>query len=300
MDYFNLVESFQDFRGHETGEGQCSSVEELRPSDFPAIVAYQSHKVNLSPEVFNFYVPDQSLVVAIRLSGASVLKQHCSGQTTLIRASSACLYAPGKYSMVFGRGLRSTLFLVFQPQLVPGIQLLVDRAAHQLVSSCFDVEEPLIADKLLRICKSGRPQSYFTYAAVLSEALSVLNQPIKLEQYSISRDSIFQQLIQKVEESPNANWNTATAADVCGYSVFHFSRTFRSRTGIGFSDYLNIVRTRTAVEAIFERGESCKRAIAASGFSSEPIANRVLRKELGFTLHELCSLLDNRELRVAS
>lgn len=80
------------------------------------------------------------------------------------------------------------------------------------------------------------------------------------------------------------------AADVAGFSKYHFSRLFKQYTGTTFYDYLTFRRIRRAEELLSSGGYSIIDVALASGFSSTAAFNRSFKKLKNCTPTEYCSL----------
>lgn len=88
------------------------------------------------------------------------------------------------------------------------------------------------------------------------------------------------------------------AADVAGFSKYHFSRLFKQYTGTTFYDYLTLRRIRRAEELLSSSGYSIIDVALASGFSSTAAFNRTFKKLKNCTPTEYCALCrqDNRNI----
>ncbi len=81
--------------------------------------------------------------------------------------------------------------------------------------------------------------------------------------------------------------NFSDAASFSGFSEGYFSRTFHSKIGVSFSQYLNIIKTKRAVDILTapETKNSYSMAEVAiySGFNTIRTFNRVFKRITGYS-----------------
>ncbi|MFX6834700.1 helix-turn-helix domain-containing protein, partial [Acinetobacter baumannii] len=82
-------------------------------------------------------------------------------------------------------------------------------------------------------------------------------------------------------------WSLKRAADMVGYSTFHFSRTFRAVTKLGFPDYVDRARTDFAVNLILNNEEHFDAVAQQSGFATTSSLRSALKEHLGLLPSEL-------------
>jgi AraC-like DNA-binding protein len=103
----------------------------------------------------------------------------------------------------------------------------------------------------------------------------------------IGQDSPFEELLEEVRKSPNESWSLKRAADMVGYSTFHFSRTFRAVTKLGVPDYVDRARTDFAVDRILNSEDSYDAVAQQSGFGTTSSLRSALKEHLGLLPSEL-------------
>lgn len=99
---------------------------------------------------------------------------------------------------------------------------------------------------------------------------------------------VFSALLAEVDATPDRVWNLQEAADQAGYSPFHFSRTFKQQIGCGFHEYVDRLRTETAVMCLLEGG-ALSDAVARAGFSTARSLRESLKDYLGLLPGDLRS-----------
>lgn len=99
--------------------------------------------------------------------------------------------------------------------------------------------------------------------------------------------TLYNDLIQKINKE-FAYITFTDAASWCGYSPSHFSKMFKTLSGMNFSDYLNIIKIENAI-AMLQRQEavSITSVSRACGFTTIRNFNRVFRLLTGFSPRSL-------------
>jgi len=78
---------------------------------------------------------------------------------------------------------------------------------------------------------------------------------VQLAALPLDLPETIKELIVKVRKNPAAPWPLKDAADMAGYSPFHFSRVFKSLVGYGFHEFVDRSRNRVRVENAGNDGE---------------------------------------------
>lgn len=126
---------------------------------------------------------------------------------------------------------------------------------------------------------------------LLSTVSGLLSHPCRICLRPCPEDAgVFTSLIAAVDAEPNRTWTLHEAADEAGYSPFHFSRTFKQQIGCGFHEYVDRLRTETAVMSLLG-GSSLSEAVRVAGFTSARSLRESLRDYLGLLPGDL-RLLD--------
>mgnify|MGYP002400899975 FL=1 len=87
-----------------------------------------------------------------------------------------------------------------------------------------------------------------------------------------------------IESSYDTEITLKSAADICGFSVYYFSRFFKEATGSSFVDYVHAYRTEAAMFLLRSEASFSITDIAyRTGFNSIETFNRVFKKMNGFT-----------------
>ncbi len=103
------------------------------------------------------------------------------------------------------------------------------------------------------------------------------------------------QLIDKVRKSPASAWPLKEAADMAGYSPFHFSRVFKSLVGYGFHEYVDRCRTECSVDMLVTTDNPVDLVASTCGFGTTQGLRESVKEYLGLVPSELRNVPDSME-----
>lgn len=104
------------------------------------------------------------------------------------------------------------------------------------------------------------------------------------------------QLVQQVRQRPDIAWPLKEAADLVGYSPFHFSRVYKALIGYGFHEFVDRCRTEHAVEMLCTTDTPIDVVAAASGFGTTQALRESVKEYLGLVPSELRTSPDEFDL----
>jgi AraC-like DNA-binding protein len=104
------------------------------------------------------------------------------------------------------------------------------------------------------------------------------------------------QLVQQVRQRPDVGWPLKEAADLVGYSPFHFSRVYKSLIGYGFHEFVDRCRTEHAVDMLCTSDTPIDVVAAASGFGTTQALRESVKEYLGLVPSELRTSPDEYDL----
>ena len=103
-------------------------------------------------------------------------------------------------------------------------------------------------------------------------------------------------LVAKVRSNPAAPWPLKDAADMAGYSPFHFSRVFKSLVGYGFHEFVDRSRTECAVEMLVTTESAVDLVASTCGFGTTQGLRESVKEYLGLVPSELRAVPDAVDL----
>lgn len=264
------------------------------PSTHPRVWALRSVRNNLKPEVFNFRIPSGVVSVAVRLSGTSLLTSHSSQATILVQPGSSYLLSEGAYAVIFGKRSSETIFLLADRTAIPEIEPFLATRNGQLPHTSIELTTDPIFKKIEAIQDTAEANHFFMLSSLLLDLLERLD-AVSSDLRTLYRlpqlDPVFEKVCLEVIAMPQEPWNVPDAAAKCGYSVYHFSRTFKAKTGQGFPEFVNRVRSIQSVLLMCEQRKLPDEALESVGIGAGSSANKVLLKELGLTVTDIRKML---------
>jgi AraC-like DNA-binding protein len=99
-------------------------------------------------------------------------------------------------------------------------------------------------------------------------------------------------LVAKVRLNPSLGWPLKDAADMAGYSPFHFSRVFKNLVGYGFHEYVDRSRTECAVEMLCTTDNAVDVVASSCGFGTTQGLRESVKEYLGLVPSELRAIPD--------
>lgn len=96
-----------------------------------------------------------------------------------------------------------------------------------------------------------------------------------------------QELVAKVRQNPAGGWPLRDAANLAGYSPFHFSRVFKNLVGYGFHEYVDRCRTECAVEMLCTTDLAVDIVASSCGFGTTQGLRESVKEYLGLVPSEL-------------
>lgn len=100
------------------------------------------------------------------------------------------------------------------------------------------------------------------------------------------------ELVVKVRGNPAAGWPLKEAANLAGYSPFHFSRVFKNLVGYGFHEYVDRCRTECAVELLCTSDHAVDLVASTCGFGTTQGLRESVKEYLGLVPSELRAIPD--------
>lgn len=147
--------------------------------------------------------------------------------------------------------------------------------------------------ELARVDQLLRSQAPIALPAVLtlissSVGLTVIGESeIGLSPLPSDLPAALRTLTDKVKKHPDASWPIKEAADLVGYSPFHFSRVFKGIVGYGFHEFVDRCRTEYAVNLLTKTEDPIEIIAATAGFGTAQSLRESVKEHLGLLPSEL-------------
>lgn len=220
-----------------------------------------------------------------------------AGSSLLTHGTSSCVLAPGfsvSLDSEFETRLRvgrnqQELLLFFVPQAYLGGLLQYARQQNGFLAEGQPHVRQLGMCPWGRVCYPHQDRNLaelYVWAAMQFSMPTMTDNSLLIHP-GIGQESPFEGLLEEVRRAPNESWSLKRAADMVGYSTFHFSRTFRAVTRLGFPDYVDRARTDFAVDRILHTEDSFDTVAQQSGFGTTSSLRSALKEHLGLLPSEL-------------
>jgi AraC-like DNA-binding protein len=147
---------------------------------------------------------------------------------------------------------------------------------EQAIASPTETMEPMVVSVLYEI---------------VSRLMIGLDQ-VQLAAVPMDLPETIRELVIKVRGNPAAGWPLKEAANLAGYSPFHFSRVFKNLVGYGFHEYVDRCRTECAVELLCTSDHAVDLVASTCGFGTTQGLRESVKEYLGLVPSELRAIPD--------
>ena len=210
----------------------------------------------------------------------------CGGKSYTLRAGDAMYIRSGELHYMRSREETYLLVFIFDDKLVAGI------AADEQLASPLLSDASFIPDAYARVRDELRekPPFYAQAANALTQLMMIAvfrgekRVPAATE---VTGMKTLKKLLDDVEEK-YADYTFERAAEFAGFSEAYFSRLFHKQMGMTFSQYLNNVRVRHAVEILREEPKTSMTELSIkTGYTTIRNFNRMFRSITGYAPRDL-------------
>ncbi len=172
---------------------------------------------------------------------------------------------------------------------------IVDPQTKQ-VKRYFPLCKPMLPDGLAELARvdqllrSTAPNGLPAVLTLISSSVGLTligDSEIGLSPLPSDIPSVIKNLTDKVKRKPDASWPIKDAADLVGYSPFHFSRVFKGIVGYGFHEFVDRCRTEYAVNLLTKTEEPVEIIAATAGFGTAQSLRESVKEHLGLLPSEL-------------
>ena len=251
-------------------------------------------------------VPQGINALVLNLQGTLIARTGNQGRLVLIPPRSITYIRNARMIVQCARGEHVSKLLSW-PTVVTNLmeKWMQDRHAGRgggpaRVVACKPID-PHFKDAVERFDKAiaGPPEAVeplvvsFLYE-VGARLMSGLDQ-VQLAATPIDVPDTIKDLIVKVRQNPALPWPLKDAADMAGYSPFHFSRVFKGLVGYGFHEYVDRCRTECAVELLVTNDMPVDLVASTCGFGTTQGLRESVKEYLGLVPSELRAVPDSME-----
>ena len=246
-------------------------------------------------------VPSGVNALVLNMSGTLLVRAAPSGRLILIPPRSLTFIRPGRLVVQAARGDHESLLVTWPTRATPVLEYWLNsrngaKAGNRSIA-CKPIDPHFLGafDRFNGAIKGSSDAVEPLVISVLYEVVARLmssGDQVQLAALPLELPETIRDLIAKVRKNPAAPWPLKDAADMAGYSPFHFSRVFKSIVGYGFHEFVDRSRTECAVEMLVTTESAVDLVASTCGFGTTQGLRESVKEYLGLVPSELRSVPD--------
>ena len=261
---------------------------------------YQASLAKVAPGTA--YVPSQYNAVAINTRG-TLLVRSATNPKLIVVPPRSITYLKGrlKLGVVAARGEHSTQILSWSSAVTPlldhwiNTRLQARGGQHSVRPIACKPIDPYFAGVVERFdqARTAGENAELLMMSSIYEAVAKLMIGADEVQLATIPDDLpdtLKNLTLKVRATPALPWPLKEAADMAGYSPFHFSRVFKQLVGYGFHEYVDRCRTECAIDMLVSSDSAVDLVASSCGFGTTQGLRESVKEYLGLVPSELRSM----------
>jgi AraC-like DNA-binding protein len=277
----------------------------LKRSDIPGMTYVRLETLSGTvPKTSTGYinVPAGMNALCINLRGTLIARTNVSGRLVLVPPRSLTYVRGSRLIIQAARGEHQSMLLSWPSVATQLLDnwIATRQAANRSQGPSRNVAckpvDPLFKAALDRFdaAVAGpkelmEPQVVSFIYEVVARLMVGLDQ-VQLAAVPLDLPETIKELVAKVRENPSLAWPLKDAADMAGYSPFHFSRVFKNLVGYGFHEYVDRSRTECAVEMLCTTDSAVDVVASTCGFGTTQGLRESVKEYLGLVPSELRSV----------
>ena len=244
-------------------------------------------------------VPSGMNALILNLSGTLIGRVAGQGRLILAPPRSLTFIRGTRLIVQAARGDHETLIITWPSVVAPLLEHWItsrSNAKGATVSTrnvaCKPIDPHFLdaSERLLSAIATGGETMEPLIVSVIYECVARLMlgmDQVQLASVPRTLPDTISELVLTVRENPAAQWPLKDAADMAGYSPFHFSRVFKNLVGYGFHEYVDRCRTECAVEMLCTTDHAVDMVASTCGFGTTQGLRESVKEYLGLVPSEL-------------
>ena len=247
------------------------------------------------------FVPPGVNALVLNLQGTLLARSAPNGRLILIPPRSLTFIRHGKLVVQAARGDHESLLITWPVRATPILEIWLNarsgaKSGNRAVA-CKPIDPHFIGvvDRFYAAIKGAPEAMEPLVLSVLYEVVGRLmssGDQVQLAALPMDLPETIRDLIAQVRKNPAAPWPLKDAADMAGYSPFHFSRVFKSLVGYGFHEFVDRSRTECAVEMLVTTESAVDLVASTCGFGTTQGLRESVKEYLGLVPSELRAVPD--------
>lgn len=245
------------------------------------------------PKRIVFEIPESRIVFMRNFAGfsVSVTSNHV---VPLTPNTAVAVAGPSTFISLVGRGLQSRVGFATNKSSIQGLVNWAERTGRLTSERPFHLVKfapESFSPAMMFALQDGEPD----YSAYYSMATTILSNssPESFFGGEVSEpgETKFKALLRAVVEDLQKDWSLKSASAFCGYSMYHFSRTFREEQKLGFPEFVQKLRAKKALSLVLSGTHSIHAIARLSGLEKPEKVERLVFDSTGLSTTELQSFI---------
>lgn len=247
-------------------------------------------------------VPHQGMAIAINTQGTLLVRTSTHARLIVIPPRSITfLKGKLKLGVVAARGEHFIQTISWSSSVTPLLERWISariqarsefHAVRPIACKPVDPHFTAIVQRMGQAMASGDGAELLMLSAIYeaSEKLLMSGDEVQLATIPDEMPDTLRNLTEKVRANPALAWPLKDAADIAGYSPFHFSRVFKLAIGYGFHEYVDRCRTEAAIDMLISTDAAVEHVASRCGFGTTQGLRESVKEYLGLVPSELRSM----------
>lgn len=247
-------------------------------------------------------IPAGTHAIAINGSGALLIRSATNPKLIVVPPRSIT-YLKGRLrlAVVAARGEHRTEIISWESELTPLLEewlssRLPTKQGHTGARhiACKPVHPFFVGavDRLEEARNAGEISELMMTSAIYETVGRLMQGPDQVQLAIVPEDlpEALRGLTERVRAQPAQPWPLKNAADMAGYSAFHFSRVFKQIMGFGFHEFVDRCRTECAIDILITTDLAVDVVATSCGFGTPQALRESIKEYVGLVPSELRSL----------
>lgn len=247
-------------------------------------------------------VPAQFNALAINYRGTLLVRSATNPRLIVVPPRSVTFIKGRlKLGVVAARGDHSTQILSWASAVTPLLEHWINsrlqsrstqHSVRQIACKPIDPHLASAIERLENARNSGESVELLMLSAIYEIVAKLMMGADEVQLATIPDElpETLKNLTAKVRTSPSLGWPLKEAADMAGYSPFHFSRVFKQMVGYGFHEYVDRCRTECAIDMLVTTDSPVDIVASSCGFGTTQGLRESIKEYLGLVPSELRSM----------
>ena len=246
---------------------------------------FSVHHDNPSVLAAELIVPADTFMLAFVEKGSTIALPPGSSHPLIVPPSTVWFAGPGESLLRLTKGEHQASVILWNRAVTPLMGEVLDGADNhnaKVRSSKLGLKS---AFSKIASLPTLRPVVHnISLLSIIHEVLAVIvehGSALSLVTVPDHLPEPLAQVAEMVRADPTKHWPAPEAANIAGYSTFHFSRVFKQHVGVGFQEFVDRCRTELSLDLLRSTNTPVELVATKCGFGSPQTLRDSLRDYLG-------------------